>query len=143
MLRRAVLAAVTLAGLVLPSAVAAPRPQVRGVAVVDVRVKVTAVSAVRVAGSATFTGRTRAGRAFGGRGTITLGGRRFADGRFRTNGTGSLVFTARIGTGSRSVRVTNGRGTLRFIGESTDGVGMVIDGATLTYIGGHTEGTGI
>ena len=110
---------------------------------VDLTIVFTSVAKTRATGSALFTATTDNGSRLKASGVVSLAGRRTASG-FRTSGTGTITFS---GTGRRTdgstVRISKGRGTLTFLGGTSDGTGMVINDATLKFLGGATEGTGI
>lgn len=143
--RRRFIAMVAFAVLALAptAAFAKSPPSAKRASDVDLTVVLTKISKTRAGGSATFTAITDTGVRVTGNGTVSLTGRKTATG-FRTAGTGSLNFTA---VGRRSdgttLRISNGRGTLQFVGGYTEGTGMIINDATLQFLGGSTDGTGI
>ena len=110
---------------------------------VDLTIVFTSVAKTRATGSASFTATADNGARLTGSGRVSLAGRRTVSG-FRTSGTGTITFT---GTGRRTdgttVRISESRGTLTFLGGHQEGTGMVINDATLKFLGGSTEGTGI
>ena len=110
---------------------------------VDLTIVFTSVAKTRATGSASFTATADNGARLTGSGRVSLAGRQTVSG-FRTSGTGTITFS---GTGRRTdgstVRISKGRGTLTFLGGTSDGTGMVINDATLKFLGGTTEGTGI
>ena len=110
---------------------------------VDLRIVFTGVAKTRATGSASFTATADNGARLTGSGRVSLAGRRTVSG-FRTSGTGMITFT---GTGRRTdgttVRISESRGALTFLGGSTEGTGMVINDATLKFLEGGLDGTGI
>jgi hypothetical protein len=114
----------------------------RGTATLDLRIRLTGVTATHALGAATFIGALRDGTPVTGKGTVRLAGTRVGKG-FRATGKGTLRFTAtaRRADGSTS-RIANVRGTLTFLGGTTEGTGIFWEDIA-AFVGGTTDGTGI
>jgi hypothetical protein len=114
-----------------------------GAADIDLKLTVTGVKATKLTGRVTFTGTTTNGASIVGQGTATLNGTKTSN-TFRANGTGSIRFTGTLTppNGSTS-RVHGGSGALRFAPQSISGTNVIFTDIIITFLGGHTEGTGI
>ncbi len=111
---------------------------------VELTVRVTKKAPGSIAGTATFVGSTASGSQLAGSGTVALRGK-VLKGGIHLDGTGSIRFNATATRGDRTTsRIGTTRATLSFAGRDLQpGSSFVIDDATLTFLGGSTEGTGI